>query len=128
MERLKPALGIARTNHLPRWHVLGKAFRLDAAEVLVLEQIGQKPLRRRVDYDGVGNGGGLQARREVRGLADDPPFLRLPGTNKIADHDQAGADAMRTWSGSAVPSRRMASMSTSPDRTARSASSSWAFG
>jgi hypothetical protein len=32
-------------------------------------------------------------RAAVRGLAHDATFLRLPGADKIADHDQARADA-----------------------------------
>ena len=35
----------------------------------------------------------LQARREVRRLADDAALLRVPRSDQVADHDQPGRDA-----------------------------------
>ena len=35
----------------------------------------------------------LQARREVRRLADDAALLRLPRSDQIADDDQPGGNA-----------------------------------
>ena len=40
-----------------------------------------------------GCGRRLQARREVRRLADDVALLRFAGADQLADHDQAGGDA-----------------------------------
>ena len=45
------------------------------------------------DDDHVRLGDPLQARREVRRLADDAALLRLPRSDQVADHDQPGRNA-----------------------------------
>jgi hypothetical protein len=70
----------------------------------------------------------LQSRREVRRLADDAAFLRLTGTDEIADDNTPGRnpDPQLEPFGPAIwPISRTRA---SPARTARSASSSWALG
>ena len=66
--------------------------RSSGPEVLQFEEIAQKPPRTLRDDDGIGRGDALQAGREIWRLAHDPPFLGLPGADKITDHDQAGRD------------------------------------
>ena len=44
-------------------------------------------------HDHVRIGDRLQARREVRGIADDPALLRLARSDEVADDDQPGRDA-----------------------------------
>ena len=74
-------------------------------------------------------GKALQTRREVRRLADNAALLGLPRADQIADHHQAGgnANAGLQWRACVFRSPT-ASISSSPARTARSASSSWACG
>ena len=98
-------------------------------EVLKLEEIAEELSRALGDDDRVRLGNALQARREVRRLADDAALLRLTRSDQIADDDQPGgnADAGLQWSaGSSAPPT--AAINSSPARTARSASSSWACG
>ena len=73
----------------------------------------------------------LQARREVRRLADDAALLRLSGADQVADHDEPGRDAdahAASGAPATVFSFGAASTSASPARTARSASCSCACG
>ena len=71
----------------------------------------------------------LQARREVRRLADDAALLRVSRADQVADDDQPRSQCRH---GSAAPrassSALTAAISSSPARTARSASSSCACG
>ena len=60
---------------------------------LVFERLAGQPPRGGGDHHGVRRGGRLQARGEVRRLADDVALLRLAGADQFADHDQAGGDA-----------------------------------
>jgi hypothetical protein len=63
------------------------------AECVQPEPIAEQPARRRRHDDGPGIGESLQARCQVRRLADDPAFLRLAFADQVADHDEAGGDA-----------------------------------
>ena len=71
----------------------------------------------------------LQPRREVRRLTDDRLLLSRTRSDQIADHHQPGGDAdaglQRSAGLQTCPPLRSTS---SPARTARSASSSWACG
>ena len=62
-------------------------------EVLKLEQIAEKPSRAFGDDHHVRLGDPLQARREVRRLADDAALLRLPRSDQVADDNQSGGNA-----------------------------------
>ena len=62
-------------------------------EVLKLEQIAEKLSRALGDDNHVRLGDALQARREVRRLADDAALLRLARSDQVADHDQPGGNA-----------------------------------
>ena len=63
------------------------------SEVLQLEQIAEKLSRALGDDDRVRLGDPLQARREVRRLADDAALLRLTRSDQVADDDQPGRNA-----------------------------------
>jgi hypothetical protein len=58
-----------------------------------VEHVAHKLTRRLTDQDGVRCGERLQARRQVRRLADDRVLLRGSGPDDLADNDQAGGDA-----------------------------------
>ena len=85
-QRLEPVLHRARTHHLVCLHPISEALRLDATEILVLEQPGQEPASCWANNHGAGCCGRLQARGEIRCLADDRLFLRGAHANEIADH------------------------------------------
>jgi hypothetical protein len=93
MHRLETALHGTRPQRRPGPHRPGDALEVLRAEVLQLKEIAEKPSGGFSDDDGIRRGGALQACCEVRCFTHDPPFLRLPGTDKIADHDQPSRDA-----------------------------------
>ena len=99
------------------------------AEVLQLEQIAEKLSRALGDDDRVRLGNALQTCREVRRLADNAALLRLSRSDQIADHDQARSQCRRGFAVEQLVFNALtAAISSSPARTARSASSSWACG
>ena len=116
-------------QHLPSRHRLGEALHLDGAEIAVLEEIADQPPRARGDDDRVRLGQGLQPGGEVRGFADDRLLLRRALADQIADDHQPGRnpDARLELGGFDIEAND-ASMTPSPARTARSASSSCACG
>ena len=73
-------------------HRRGDALDLDGAEVAALEEIADQPARARGDNDRPRLGQGLQASREVWGLADDRLLLSRAFADQIADHYQPGGD------------------------------------
>ena len=129
VQRLEAAFHRTRPQRRPGSHRPGDALEVLGPEVLQLEQIAEQLSRALGDDDRVRLGDPLQARREVRRLADDAALLRLPRSDQVADHDQPGrnADAGLQWS-CATSSALTAAISSSPARTARSASSSCACG
>ena len=90
----------------------GDALELPRPEVLQLEEIAEKLPRAFGDDHRVRLGDALQARREVRRLADDAALLRLPRSDQVADDDQAGGDA------DAGLQRRVRSRARRPPRSA----------
>jgi len=57
------------------------------------EQIAEPPARGRGDHHRAGLGQSLQARGQVRRLADHRLLLRGAFANQVADHDEPGGDA-----------------------------------
>ena len=114
------------TRHAQR---LGEALQAVQAEVGQLEQAADQPARRLADHDAAWLGQRLQPGREVRRLADYRLLLCRALADQLADHDQAGGDAdpgrQRLACGRGRPT---AAAIASPARTARSASSSCAWG
>src|SRR5215469_16366010 len=93
MQRFEPALHGAWPEHLVRAHRLGETLQLDRAQIAVLEQITEKPMRYRADDNCAGFGERLQSRGEVGGLADNVPFLCLAEPPQFADDDHPSANA-----------------------------------
>ena len=129
MQCLEAAFDGARPQCRPGAHRLGDALEVSGAEVLQLEEIAEKLSRALGDDDRVRLGNPLQTRRKVWRLADDAAFLRLARSDQIADYDQPGGNADTGLQRSAASSSAItAAINSSPARTARSASSSWACG
>ena len=73
-------------------------------------------------------GNALQTRRKVRRLADDGLFLRRARADQIADDHQSRCDAYARLQWRMGLQATYSSDQFQPARTARSASSSWAWG
>src|ERR1700732_1689641 len=92
MERLKPALGSARTNHLPCRNAFGKTLQGDGPEIAVLEQAGcQFACARSNDY-GTGLGGRLEASGQIGSLSDARLLLGGSLTEEVTDDDKTCCD------------------------------------
>ena len=131
VQRLEAALGATLAFDPPGGERLGEALEALRAEVGQLEQPADQPARRLADHDAARLGERLQPGREVRRLADHRLLLRRALADQLADHDQAGRDADPGRQRLARRRRQLArppSISASPARTARSASSSCACG
>ena len=92
VQRLEAAFRGTRPQRRPGPRRPGDALEVLRPEVLKLEQIAEQPARALGDDDRVRLGDRLQARREVRRLADDAALLRLPRSDQVADDDQPGRD------------------------------------
>ena len=92
VQRLEAAFRRTRPQRRPGPRRPGDALEVLGPEVLQLEQIAEQPARALGDDDHVRFGDRLQARREVRRLADDAALLRLPRSDQVADDDQPGRD------------------------------------
>ena len=131
VQRLEAAFHGTRPQRRPGPHRPGDALEVLGPEVLQLEEIAEQPSRAVGDDDRVRLGQRLQARREVRRLADDcrapaprPTPIRSPTTTSPVAMPTRTCKRMPA----AVVSFGTASTSASPARTARSASCSWAWG
>src|SRR5215472_9476908 len=93
MERLEAALDSAFAQHLPGSHGLGKALHLDCAKITVFEQVTKQAARTRTDHKGIGFGKTLQARRQVRRLADYRALAQVALVHEIAYNYQPGGDS-----------------------------------
>jgi hypothetical protein len=63
------------------------------AEIAQAKPIAYQPARGRCDHDAVRLGQRLQARSEVRRIADDGLLLRRTASHEVADHHEAGGDS-----------------------------------
>ena len=91
-QRLEPALGGARAQHLPRRHILGEALERDGAEIAILEQAADQPPCARCNHHGARLGQRLEASGKVGRLADDRLLLGRARADEVADHDEPGRD------------------------------------
>ena len=130
MQGLKAAFHGTRPQRGPGPRRPGDTLEVLGSEVLELEEIAEQLSRAVGDHDHVRLGQRLQARRQVRRVADDATFLRISRSDQVADHDEPSGDANAHLqrSAAAVFSIGTASTSASPATTARSASCSWAWG
>ena len=88
MQRFEPTLHRALAHDPQGADGLRQPLELDQAEVTVFEQIADQPARALGDHDRIRLGQRLQASGEVRGFADDAPFLGGALPNEITDHDE----------------------------------------
>ena len=101
MHRLEAAFRRTRPQGREGTYRPGDALEVLCPEVLKLEEITEQPSRALGNDHHVRLGNPLQARREVRRLADDAALLRFPRTDQVADDDQAGRDADTCLQGNA---------------------------
>ena len=87
MQRLEAARNRAWPQRRPGSHRLGDALEFLGPEVLKVEQIAKKLSCALGDDDRVRLGDPLEARREVRRLADDAALLRLTRSDQVANDD-----------------------------------------
>jgi hypothetical protein len=70
MLSLEPVLDLARTEHLAHMHRVRKALQGVPPELAVIEERTNQAVCDRGNDEGIGLGNTLQARDQVRGLAD----------------------------------------------------------
>src|SRR5271156_5852574 len=92
MQRLKAAFRETGPQHRPGSSRTSDALEVLGSEVLEFEQVSEKPPRALGDDHRIRFSDPLNARREVRRLADDAALLRLPCSNEIPDDDQPSRD------------------------------------
>ena len=128
VQRLEAILNRTRPQRGPGTYWLGDTLDFLGPKVLELEQIADKFSRAGTYDDGVWLGYALQARCEVRRLADDRLLLSRTRPDQVADHNEPGRDAHTGlhWNRGLQPPT--AWINSSPARTARSGSSSCACG
>src|SRR5215475_5215527 len=111
MECLEAAHGGVGTQHLPRWHVLGKALKGDRAKIAILEEAARHPPGARFNHYGARLGQRLEAGSKIRRLADDRLLLGRADADEVPDHDEPGGDAdahlQRNASGGLKPLHRL---------------------
>ena len=95
---------------------------------LLVFNAAEKPSRSLTDDHHVRFGDPLEARREVRRFADDAALLRLTRADQITTTTNPVAMPTRVCKATGDLSALTAATISSPARTARSASSSWACG
>ena len=98
------------------------------AKVVKLKQVAHELSRALCNHDAVRLRNALQARGKVRRLAHDGLLLRSARSDQVADNHQTRCDADARLQGRVGLQPPTAATNSSPARTARSASSSWAWG
>src|SRR5215467_14557707 len=93
VHRLEAALHAACPQHLPNRYRLRPAFQRERAEIAVIEVPSREPTRLRADQHCPWLRNRLQARGEVRRLADNRLFRRGFINQKLAHNDRAGRNA-----------------------------------
>ena len=91
--RFKAALHFARPQDLPGRYRFRPAFERDRAEIAVFEMPSGEPARTRGDHHRTRLGERLQARSQVRRLANDRLLLRRAFADQIAHDHYTGGDA-----------------------------------
>ena len=93
VQRLETSFRRARPQRCPGAHRAGDALEILCPQVLQLEQIAEKLARGLGNDRSIRLGDPLQARREVRRLADYATLLRLSRPDQVANYDQASGNA-----------------------------------
>src|SRR5215475_11980902 len=91
MQGFKPALHFAEPEHLAHMHRLGKAFKVVATKIAIVEKPADQTMRYGRNDDCVGLCQRLQARYQVRGLANSSVLLRYTLSNQISNNNHARA-------------------------------------
>src|SRR5262249_39981247 len=91
--RLKAARHAGGSQHLPNRYWLRPAFQRDRAEIAIIEVPRREPARLRADQHCSWLSQRLEARREVRRLADDRLFRRGFVDQYLAHNDRARRNA-----------------------------------
>ena len=92
-ERVEPALDARLAAHRVDQDGSREALQLPRAEIIQGEETADQAPGVFGDHDLAGAGEGLQARREVRRLADDRLLPRAALADQVAHDDEAGRDA-----------------------------------
>ena len=92
MQCLEPAFGAALANHPEAADGLAEALERSRAEIVDIEQAAEQASRAFGDDDPFGRGQLLQARGEVRRLADHRFLRGRPAADEIADDHGPGGD------------------------------------
>src|SRR5262249_11124240 len=92
-QRLEPAFNRACPQRGPGMYRLRNTLNFLAPNVPELEQIAEKFSRALRDDYRVRLGNRLEARREIRRLADNTAFLRLPRSDQVADNNKSSRNA-----------------------------------
>src|SRR5262249_17521082 len=103
VQRLEAACHGTRPQRRPGPHRPDDALEVPWPEVLQLKEIADKSARAVADDDRVRLGDPLQARSEVRRLANDAALLRLPRPGEIADNHQPRRNSDTGLQGTARP-------------------------
>ena len=130
VERLEAALGTALAGHAPGGERLGEALEAQRAEIGELEEPADQPACCLAMTTPPGSARAC-SRAARFGVSPTTVSSRAaPCADQLADHDQPGGDAdpRRERLVCGIASPPTASVSASPARTARSASSSCACG
>src|SRR5262245_64504861 len=89
---LEPALDLAGSKYLADVHGLRKALKGVPPKIALIEERTHQPVCDWRNDKGIGLGDRLQARNQVRGLADRGVLLGNALANEIANDNHAGAD------------------------------------
>src|SRR5262245_61866972 len=92
MLRLEPAFNLAYPEHLTHMHWLGKSLERVPPEIAVVEERTDQAVGDGRDDDRIGLSDRLQARHQVRGLADRGVLLGNALTNEVANDNHTRAD------------------------------------
>ena len=90
---LETAFHFGCSQDLPGWYWLRPSFKRDRAEIAVFEMPISEPVRTLGNQHGTGIGERLQARSQVRRLANDRPLLSRAFAGQIAHDHHTGSDA-----------------------------------
>ena len=93
VQRLKAAFHRTRPQCRPGPDWSRDTLEFFGAEIIKLEKIAEKPSRTFGNNHGVRLCDTLQARGQVRRLADNRLFLSRPRSDEVADHDQPSRNA-----------------------------------
>lgn len=92
MLRFKPALNLAYPEYLAYMHWLAKALEGVPPEITIVKERTDQTVGDRRNYERIGLGNRLQARHQVRGLADRRVLLRNALPHQVANDNYARAN------------------------------------